>query len=68
MSNAPVFEIDPQLLWRDPYPIFAELRARAPIAYVPQLDAVVLSRLDDVSACERPRRRLQLASTSGPDE
>jgi cytochrome P450 len=42
-------------LERDPYPVYAELRARAPIAYVPCLDTWMVTRWADVeAACEDP--------------
>lgn len=53
MSTAPVFEIDPQAFWRDPYPTLKEMRATAPIAYVPQLDATLFTRRDDIFENEK---------------
>lgn len=53
MSTAPRFDIDLVEFWQDPYPTFARLRADAPIAYVPQLDATVLARWDDIAQSEK---------------
>ncbi|MEO0910861.1 MAG: cytochrome P450, partial [Pseudomonadota bacterium] len=53
MSNAPVYEIDPQKFWRDPYPDLKSMRENAPIAYVPQLDATLLTKRDDIFVCEK---------------
>ncbi len=53
MSTAPTFDIDLAAFWRDPYPILAQLRAEAPIAYVPQLGGVVMTRRDDISVSEK---------------
>lgn len=53
MSNAPVFEIDPQAFWEDPYPALKQMRADAPIAYVPQLDATLFTRRDDIFENEK---------------
>ncbi|MEZ5661386.1 MAG: cytochrome P450 [Burkholderiaceae bacterium] len=53
MSTAPVFEIDLQQFWLDPYPALRDMRAKAPIAFVPQLGATLLTRRDDVNACEK---------------
>ena len=53
MSNAPVFEIDPQAFWQDPYPTLKQMRAEAPIAYVPQLDATLFTRRDDIFENEK---------------
>lgn len=53
MSTAPQFDIDLAAFWQDPYPILAQLRAEAPIAYVPQLGGVVMTRRDDVAVSEK---------------
>lgn len=53
MSTAPVFEIDPQAFWHDPYPALAQMRARAPIAFVPQLGATLFTRREDIVVCEK---------------
>ena len=41
--------LDPEVL-RDPYPHYAELRRRAPVAWIPQLNSFAVSRYDDVIA------------------
>lgn len=46
--NAPIIEIDRNAFWRDPYPVLATMRAKAPVAFVPQLNATLLTRRDDV--------------------
>lgn len=53
MSNAPHFHIDPQAFWNDPYPTLKTMRAEAPIAYVPQLDATFMVRRDDIALNEK---------------
>lgn len=53
MAAPPRFDIDLAEAHRDPYPIYRKLRASAPIAYVPALDAVVMTRHADISSCER---------------
>ena len=53
MSNAPVYEIDPQKFWADPYPDFANMQKDCPIAYVPQLDATLLTRHADIKVNEK---------------
>ena len=53
MSTAPSVDIDVQEFWRDPYPMLARLRAEAPIAYVPQLGSMLLTRHDDIMTCEK---------------
>ena len=52
MSNAPVFHIDLPTFREDPYPALKEMRAVAPIAYVPELGRTLLTRLDDIRAAE----------------
>jgi cytochrome P450 len=53
MAAPPRFDIDLAATQRDPYPIYQEMQARAPIAYVPALDGIVMARHADISACER---------------
>jgi cytochrome P450 len=53
MSDAPVAHIDPAAFWNDPYPTLARMRAEAPICFVPELNATLLTRRDDIHACEK---------------
>ena len=53
MANAPVFEIDREGFRRDPYPDLAAMRATAPIAFVPQLGATLITTRDDIAVCEK---------------
>lgn len=53
MPSAPVFDIDMNAFWQDPYPFFAQMRAEAPIAYVPQLNGIVFSKRDDITTAEK---------------
>ena len=53
MTTAPQFDIDLAAFWHDPYPVLARLRAEAPIAYVPQLGGVVMTRRDDIAVSEK---------------
>lgn len=53
MSTAPVVNIDPAAFWDDPYPALATMRAETPICFVPELGATLLTRRDDVHACEK---------------
>ena len=64
MSTAPRVEIDVKAFWLDPYPVLAKLRREAPIAYIPQLGATVLTRRDDVFVCEK---RIEVFSSHQPD-
>jgi hypothetical protein len=53
MTSPPVFEIDLASFWHDPYPTLARLRAEAPVAFIPQLNGIVLARHDDIMASEK---------------
>ena len=53
MSSAPVFEIDPEQFRHDPYPDLAAMRATAPIAFVPQLGATLITTRNDIAVCEK---------------
>ena len=44
MANAPVFDIDFPAFKQNPYPILENMRHQAPIAYVPALGAVLISK------------------------
>ena len=64
MSDAPVFEIDPQAFGADPYPALKRMRAEAPIAYVPQLGATLITRRDDIFTQEK---RVEVFSSDQPE-
>jgi cytochrome P450 len=64
MSNAPHFPIDLAAFTADPYPALAAMRAQAPIAYVPQLGATLLTRRDDI---HREEKRIHVFSSEQPD-
>jgi cytochrome P450 len=49
----PDFQIDSQAFWQDPYPALAQMRAEAPICLVPQLNAVLINRRDDIFLLEK---------------
>ncbi|WP_282608646.1 cytochrome P450 [Pelagibius sp. Alg239-R121] len=53
MSDAPVYEIDLQDFWQDPYPDLKVMRADCPIARVPQLGATLFTKRDDIAVCEK---------------
>lgn len=53
MSTAPVFDIDLPAFWADPYPTLKRMRAEAPIAYVPQLGATLITRRDAIFTNEK---------------
>ena len=64
MSDAPVFDVDPQAFWADPYPALKRMRAEAPIAYVPQLGATLITRRDDIFTQEK---RVEVFSSDQPE-
>lgn len=53
MSTAPRFGIDSAAFWADPYPDLKRMRAEAPIAFVPELGATLLTRREDIFVCEK---------------
>ncbi|PDH56315.1 MAG: cytochrome [SAR116 cluster bacterium MED-G06] len=63
MTAAPHFDIDMDAFWRDPYPTLARLQAEAPVAYVPQLDGIVITRRDDIDIWEK---RVDIFSSEQP--
>ena len=49
----PVYNISPDDFWRDPYPDLKTLRHNAPIAFVPQLGATLITRRNDIFDVEK---------------
>ena len=49
---------------RDPYPALAVLRRDAPIAYVPELNAILMTKRDDIFICEK---NISVFSSDQPD-
>ena len=64
MSNAPVTDIDPAAFTADPYAALAQMRANAPITYVPQLGATLITRRDDI---HREEKRTDIFSSDQPE-
>lgn len=64
MAKAPVFDIDPAAFHADPYPTLAALQAEAPIAFVPQLQAILFTKRDDIFEQEK---RIETFSSDQPD-
>lgn len=52
-GKIPVTEIDPEAFYADPYPSLSNMREETPLCYVPQLDAVLLTRHSDIVKCEK---------------
>ena len=53
MSNAPIYHINPDAFHANPYPDLAEMRAIAPIAFVPELGATLFTKRDDIFDAEK---------------
>lgn len=64
MSSAPVFPIDPASFYSDPYPTLAQMRATAPVCFVPELRATLFTRRDDIFEQEK---RIDVFSSHQPD-
>ena len=64
MSNAPVTHIDPIRFAADPYPDLAHMRAHAPISFVPELNATLFTRRDDIFTQEK---RIDFFSSEQPE-
>ena len=63
MSNAPIYHIDPAKFWEDPYPDLAAMRRDFPVAYVPELNATLLTKRDDIF---REEKRIDVFSSVQP--
>jgi len=63
MSNAPITHINIDSFTADPYPALAQMRHDAPITYVPELGATLLTRRDDVHVQEK---RIEVFSSVQP--
>ena len=58
------FNINYSNFTNNPYPIFAELRNSAPISFVPELDAILLTKHSDIFICEK---NISVFSSVQPD-
>ena len=57
------FQINPEKFWQDPYPDLMQMQASAPIVYVPQLNAALITRRNDVFTLEK---KVDLLSSRQP--
>ena len=53
MTKPPVVNLEMADFWKDPYPALETLRAETPIAFIPQLDGIVMTLRDDIAECEK---------------
>ncbi len=63
MSSAPHISIDPAASAADPYPVLAHMRLEAPIAYVPELNATLLTKREQI---HREEKRIATFSSVQP--
>jgi cytochrome P450 len=63
MSDAPTTHIDPAAFAADPYPVLARMRRAAPITFVPELGATLITRRDDI---HREEKRTHVFSSRQP--
>lgn len=64
MSTAPVTHIDLTSFLRDPYPALAQMRIHAPVTFVPELNATLFTRRDDIHVHEK---RVDVFSSDQPE-
>ena len=64
MSNAPEYNIDLSEFKKDPYPDLAEMRRSIPIARVPQLNATLFTKRDDIFINEK---KIDVFSSKQPE-
>lgn len=60
----PEIRIDLATFWKDPYPELERMRRDAPICFVPQLNATLLTKRDDIFICEK---NVAVFSSDQPD-
>jgi len=64
MSTAPNFNIDPNAFWSDPYPDLKRMRAEAPVCFVPQLNATLITKRQDIFNEEK---KIEVFSSEQPN-
>ena len=64
MSNAPFVNINLKDFDKDPYPWLKEMQKHNPICYVPELDATLLTKRDDIFINEK---KTEIFSSLQPD-
>ena len=63
MSSAPIFELDINTFWKNPYPILREMRKNNPICYVPQLKSTLFTKRNSIADNEK---RIDIFSSYQP--
>jgi len=64
MSNAPIYNLNIQHFWLDPYPDLKTMRTETPISYVPQLDATLITKRQDIFENEK---NISIFSSNQPE-
>ena len=64
MSSAAIQDIDLKEFMSDPYPTLKYFRKNSPIAYVPQLNATLFLKHQDIFICEK---NVEIFSSVQPD-
>ena len=64
MSSAPIYNLDVSAFKQDPYPDLKVMRDVAPICFVPELDATLFTKRDDIFVNEK---RIDIFSSLQPD-
>ncbi len=64
MSDAPITHIDMPAFVQDPYPALAAMQRDAPVTFVPQLGATLITRRDDIYTQEK---RIDVFSSDQPN-
>ncbi|WP_230396432.1 cytochrome P450 [Streptomyces blattellae] len=52
-TATPTVDLDPMVLFADPYPLYAQLRRDTPVAYVPAMGRLLVTRYEDVVTVSR---------------
>ena len=65
MSTAPVYNIDLKAFQENPYPQLKDMRAKAPIAFVPELNRTLFTLLDDIKKAEPDTRHFSSEQPGG---
>src|SRR6056300_2045462 len=64
MSSAPLYHVDPKTFWIDPYPDLKRMRQDTPICLVPELNATLITRRNDIFNEEK---KIEIFSSEQPN-
>ncbi len=60
----PIVRVEPAQFWDDPYETLAHMRRETPVCFVPELNAVLMTKRDDIATCEK---NIAVFSSQQPD-